>query len=258
MYKTGIKSTFAAMYFKSSIRTNPSTGEPEGYYRLIESFRNVAGKVCHRTLLNVGFMGGVGAEELNRIQKLLTCKCHSAHVDLFNLEYDKESPVIRRWVNILYASLVTEMKIDISGVHGFPPPDDPSSGRDWQTIDLNSLRNRDVREIGGEWLCYQALEQLGISRFLSSQIGWFPDDVRLALTHIISRAVYPASELKTSRWIRENSSVCELTGFPMDRITKDSLYNISCRLNTLKDKLESYLSHCTNELFDIQDKILTN
>jgi hypothetical protein len=30
--------------------------------------------------------------------------------------------------------------------------------RDWQTIDLNSLRNRDIRENGSEWLYYQALD----------------------------------------------------------------------------------------------------
>jgi hypothetical protein len=62
--------------------------------------------------------------------------------------------------------------------------------------------------------------------------------------------------LKTSRWITENSAVCELTGFPMDKITKDSLYGISKRLYSLKDSLETHLSHRTNDLFDIQDKIL--
>jgi len=107
LYKTGNTSTFAAIYFKSSIRTNPATGEPEGYYRLIERFRNVAGKVCHRTLLNVGFMGGVRAEELNRIQKLLTCKCHSSYVDLFNLEYENESAlVINQYGFIKYTSIL--------------------------------------------------------------------------------------------------------------------------------------------------------
>jgi hypothetical protein len=53
------------MYFKVSIRTNPATGEPCGYYRLVESYRNADDRVCHRTLLNVGFMIGVKPEELN-------------------------------------------------------------------------------------------------------------------------------------------------------------------------------------------------
>ncbi|MDR0795762.1 MAG: IS1634 family transposase [Tannerella sp.] len=240
------------MYFKVSIRKNPATGEPAGYYRLIESYRNADGRVCHRTLLNVGFMDGLEAEDLNRIQKLLNHKCQSLSGEIFRMEYEKETPVIREWVDKLYARLVREKKIDVQS----PPPKELLSGRDWQTIDMNSLRHKDVREIGGEWLCYQALEQLGMSNFLSSQVDWFPDDVRLAFTHIISRAVYPASELKTSRWITENSAVCELTGFPMDKITKDSLYSISKRLYSLKDSLEAHLSHRTNDLFDIQDKII--
>jgi hypothetical protein len=243
------------MYFKVSIRKNPETGESEGYYRLIESYRNTDGRVCHRTLLNVGFLECLQSEELNRIQKILNYKCQFIHGELFGLEYGKESPLIQKWVDKLYARLVSEKKIDVPEFQGVSPKDS-SAERDWQTVDMNSLRNRDVREVGGEWLCYQSLEQLGVKNFLSSCPGWSADDIRLALTHIISRAVCPASELKTCRWIQENSSVCELTGFPIEHITKDRLYSISRRLYDLKDSLETYLSHRTNELFDIQDKII--
>jgi transposase len=120
---------------------------------------------------------------------------------------------------------------------------------------LKSVRNRDVREIGGEWLCYQALEQLKMGDFLSNP-GWEEKEVCLAQTHIISRAVYPASELRTADWIRENSSVCELTGYPVEEISKDRLYRISLLLYREKAKLETYLSLRTNELFDIEDKII--
>jgi hypothetical protein len=241
------------MYFKVSIRTNPATGEPGGYYRLVESYRNVEDRVCHRTLLNVGFMDGVKPEELNRIQKLLNHKCKFSDNELFVIEYENETPLVRKWVDELYARLVSEKKIDVPELAAAKK--ESSSDCDWQTIDLNSLRHKDVREIGSEWLCYQTLKELGLDDFLASQIDWSGNDVRLALTHIISRAVYPASELKTNRWIRENSAVCELTGFSIEQITKDHLYNISNRLYILKDNLENYLSHRTNELFDIKDKI---
>jgi hypothetical protein len=43
--KLGI--TFAAiMYFKVSHRKNPETGISEGYYRMVESYRNAADRVC--------------------------------------------------------------------------------------------------------------------------------------------------------------------------------------------------------------------
>ena len=242
------------MYFKVSLRTNPLTGKTEGYYRLVESYRNTEGRVFHRTLLNVGFMDDVPVEELNRIQKLLNHKCQGEK-ELFDVAYEKESAVVQKWVNELYSRLVKEKRIDLPEAK--PPEIRSGSGdEDWETINTKSLKNKDIREIGGEWLCYQALEQLGLGRYLSSRTGWSGEDVRLALTHIISRAVYPASELKTSRWIRENSAVCELTGFPQDRISKDRLYSISKRLYAEKDGLETYLSHRTDELFDIEDKII--
>ena len=162
------------------------------------------------------------------------------------MDFDKESPLVQKWVDELYRRLVSEKKIDVPELP--PARKDKLSAHDWQTIDLNSLRHRDVREIGCEWLCYQALKQLGLEDFLASQEDWSVEDARLALTHIISRAVYPASELKTSRWIKENSSVCELMGFSMEKITKDHLYGISNRLYSMKDQLERYLSHRTNEL----------
>jgi hypothetical protein len=57
-------------------------------------------------------------------------------------------------------------------------------------------------------------------------------------------------------FIKENSAVFELTGYPKDKITKDKLYKISHGLYSVKDGLESYLSKRTNELFDIEDKII--
>jgi hypothetical protein len=122
-------------------------------------------------------------------------------------------------------------------------------------MDLNSIRNKDVREIGSEWLSYQAMRQLQIAPFFESP-GWSEDQIKLAQTHIISRAIYPASELETARWIRENSAVCEVTGFDIEQISKDRLYAISKKLYAEKEALEQHLSVRTNELFDIQDKII--
>jgi len=36
--------------------------------------------------------------------------------------------------------------------------------------------------------------------------------------------VYPASENKSSHWIKENSSVCEITGYDVKKITKYLAY----------------------------------
>jgi len=53
----------------------------------------------------------------------------------------------------------------------------------------------DAREIGAEWLCKQAFDQLGIGSFLQ-QAGWDKDKIALATTHIISRVYIRHRNLK--------------------------------------------------------------
>ena len=237
------------MYFKVSMRTNPVSGVYSGYYRLVESYRNHCDRVCHRTMLNAGYLDGLTTDQLNLIQKILTAKVANHDNALFELPYTDDTTVIR-YVDEFYNRMVAEKRIDV-----FAEKKASKNGKDLQMIDLNSIRNKDVREIGAEWLSYQAMRQLQIAPFLES-LGWSEDQARLAQTHIISRAVYPASELETTRWIRENSAVCEITGFDIEQVTKDRLYSISKKLYAEKEALEQHLSTRTNELFDIQDKII--
>jgi hypothetical protein len=72
--------------------------------------------------------------------------------------------------------------------------------KDIDTVDLNTLKNKDVREMSAEWMSLQAVREFGIDRYLASR-GWSDEDISLALSHIASRAVYPASELKTVRFM---------------------------------------------------------
>jgi hypothetical protein len=73
------------MYFKGSGRYNPATNQPGWYYRLVESYRNSDGRVCHRTMLNLGFLGGLSPEQMNVIQKILTNRVENKDPKLFDL-----------------------------------------------------------------------------------------------------------------------------------------------------------------------------
>lgn len=228
------------MYFKASCRRNPQTDKVESYYRLVESYRDVNNYIRHRTIVTAGFIDHFTAEELNFIQKnisdringkpiLIVEDCHT-HL----LEYADE----------LYYKALKDNKID-SKV-------DPN--KDMVRVNLNTLEHSDCKELGGEWLGLQALKQLKLDSFLIEQ-KWSEEKIQLAMTQIISRAVFPASENRTSKWIAENSSICELTGYPIEKITKDKLYQSALDLYAVKDELEQFLSKKTNELFDIHDTI---
>jgi len=76
------------------------------------------------------------------------------------------------------------------------------------------------------------------------------------VTQIAIRATHPASEQATARWIRNNSDICRLTGYDMDKVTKDKLYKSAVRLFGVRKELMSHLSSWTKELFDYDDNLI--
>lgn len=228
------------MYFKFSLRQNKDKDRSDAYYRLVESYRNAAGRVCHRTILNIGFIADeYSPEQLNQTARILTVRYEQKQ----SLVETTDTKVLDL-VETLWHRIVEEKRLDLTLYS-------PTS----RHVDADTLRHSNVREIGSEWICHQSFEELGIGQVLS-QAGFSQEQIQLAATQIISRAVYPASELKTASWIRDNSAVCELTGYDCQKITKDKLYESALRLYEVKDLLEEHLSHKTNELFDISDKIV--
>jgi hypothetical protein len=228
------------MYFKSSCRTNPETKKLDSYYRLVESYRNSSGRVCHRTILNIGFLDeDISPETLNLIARRLT-DMYQQKMSIF----PESDPIVLKLVTEFWNKIVKEQRLDLTLYN-----------KDSRMIDADTIRHNNIREIGTEWMCYNTWQQLGIDKILINN-GFSESDVQLAQTQIISRAVYPGSELATSKWIKENSAVTELTGYDIGKINKDRLYKNALKLNKIQKELEEHLSNRTNELFDIQDKIV--
>jgi len=213
------------MFFKKVNRYNPKTENRENYYSLVESYRNALGEPSHRTILSLGYQidNTLPLNEIsNKLNDLVAGKQH-----LFPLEEQAE-----KFTWKLYHQLVKEKRIDTLNKLR-------EESSDWEKVDLKTLTNEDVRELGSEWMSLQALQELGIADFLRDR-HWDEANIQLAMSHIVSRAVYPASELKTASFMRENSSICELTGYPSKQISKDKLYGISKRLYEEKNGLEIY------------------
>ena len=227
------------MYFKATFRDNPKIGKKDWYYRLVESYRNALDEVRQRTVLTVGFMDELSGDQIDLVQEGINNKIKGQTLlfqDTKAIEY----------VEYLYNRMIKEKKIDVES---------KNTGKDYDTIDLNSVKTKQVRELGAEWLSLQTIEKLGIASLLESK-GWSKKDTSLAISHIVSRTIYPASELKTVSFMHENSAICELTNIDTSYVTKDKLYNISKRLFEEKQAIEDHLSKRTNELFDLQDTII--
>lgn len=225
------------MFIKSYFRYNKTTQQRYTIYSLCESYR-INGNIRHRSIIGFGKLEELETEEEKRllanvVESMLNNR--GPILSLFPL-----SEKIEKLAYGFYNEITSRKRCDVG---------------DLETVNLSTLKNQDAREIGAEWLCKQAFDQLGIGEFLIRQ-GWNDEKVSLAATHIISRAVYPCSELKTVSFIKENSAICELTGFNKEKITKDLLYSISHKLFSIKSPLEKHLSKRTNDLFDLEDKII--
>ena len=228
------------MFVKPLSKYNKTTQQRYSLYQLCESYR-LDGRVRHRVIIGLGKLEELPTDE----QKILLGKRIEEMVQgKARLPFEQVDEQVERLARHFYSEIRKKQRYDVK-----------KNGADWQIIDVDTVKNKDAREIGGEWLCKQAFDQLNISEFLA-QSNWSRQQISLAATHIISRAVYPASELKTVSFIKENSAVCELTGYDKEKLTKDKLYEISQALYSIKDNLESYLSKKTNELFDLDDKII--
>ena len=229
------------MFIKPFFKYNKSTKERYTVYKLCESYRKNGGTYHH---IIIGF-GKLDELETVEEKKLLATRVEDMIKNGSNtLPIDVMDEKVESLAHHYYKEIKTKKRYDIR-----------HEQRDLETVDMSTLKNKDAREIGAEWLCKQAFNQLGIADLLKAQ-GWDDEKVSLAATHIISRAVFPASELKTVSLIKENSAICEITGFDKEKITKDLLYMVSHKLYSIKYSLEKHLSKRTNELFDFEDKII--
>jgi len=139
------------MYFKVTGRRNPDTQQPDWYYRLVESYRNALGEVRQRTVLSVGFIDYFSAKQINQIQQGLNDRIEG-QLSLF------EDPQVQSQIDYLYGRLIKENKIDSIR-------DEREKSKDWETIDMNSLKNKDIREVGAEWMSYQAIKDYRHEQF---------------------------------------------------------------------------------------------
>lgn len=228
------------MFFKTS--TKQKDGVDYTYYRLCESYRE-GRLIRNRTLLAVGDLEAeLSKEKINLLCKRINQVYFEGKTFVISAFRDeKVEALCQKYVEQLRQAEKEEK--------------DKKKAQGIEEIYVDKTTTSDVREVGAEWLCYQASNQLLLPEYFST-FGWSQEDTSLALGQIISRAVYPASELKTSRWLKENSALCELLGMEYSDVTKDRLYAMAHKLYREKSGLERHLSNRTNDLFSLDDKII--
>ena len=75
------------------------------------------------------------------------------------------------------------------------------------------------------------------------------------MMQISARAIYPCSENKTVKYLRENSALCEFFDMDPKNITKDRLYRSFLRLFSLHKEIEEFLYKKVSNMFGLEDHI---
>jgi hypothetical protein len=239
------------MNFTSQKRYNPETGQDEKYYRLKESYRDASGRPCTRILLNVGFIHGLSSVEIRDIARGLTYKYDNQ--DKREFWEDKlccYSAVVRHKIDEYWKMLEEEDRLDL--IH-----DSIESSREKarRRVDVDTLEHKEARDIGAEWLCLQALRQVGFDSFLRS-LGWSEYMVRLSVAHLIVRTVYTPSELRSMRIMQRNSAVCYLLDLALKDVKHRNVYSVADWFYKEKVRIEKYLCHVTDDLFRPTNRIM--
>ena len=127
-----------SMYFKTGSTYNCQTYEETVYYRLVESYRDAAGQPRQRTILSLSKDVDNSlpfGEIANKLNGMLT-----GSRSLFPLEEKAE-----KFTHYIFDRLVKEKKIDL--VRKIQ-----SRAKEWERVDLATLTNEDIRELGAEWM----------------------------------------------------------------------------------------------------------
>ncbi len=153
----GLSPIFEGMYIKTIRKYCVSEKTTHTYYRLSESYRDEFGISRQRMVLGLGQLHELPDFDdkilfLERLDELIKGK-----PTLFSCKDEK----IEQLAQHFYGQLKQKRKIDTSS----------HTPEDIDTVKLNTLKNKNIREIGAESLCYQALKQLGIDTYLKSR-GW--------------------------------------------------------------------------------------
>ena len=189
------------MHFSATLRPNPATGQNEPYYRLKETYRDEAGIVRSRILLSPGFIfKGFSGEQLRLVAIGLTYRMeHKNENELFDASMFSYEQPVTELIESLWKMLISQNKVDVD-----INKDRLRIKKERNLLYAETIENREAREMGAEWSCYQAIDQLDMASFLRKR-GWDEGLVQRSLASLITRTVYHSSEYRSLRIMNETS-----------------------------------------------------
>jgi hypothetical protein len=230
------------MFIRKTTHTNNKNGQKYHTYKLVESIRTARGP-RQRPVLNIGKQFTLPKKEwkelADRIEAII-----SGQSNLFAVPEEIEQLAQR------YARIIIRR-------HGqrSPVAVKDQSKPDYQTVDVNSLENEQIRSVGGESVVLATIKELELDRKLEA-LGFNRPNIEAAIGVITARLLAPTSERATHLWLQNETSLDDLMDTSFEPLSQDRVYKVSDMLLSNKDAIESHLQNRERHLFNLDEKIL--
>ncbi|MCG2715836.1 MAG: IS1634 family transposase [Candidatus Marinimicrobia bacterium] len=230
------------MFIRELIKKNKDYPKKFIYHVLVESYRTDKGP-RQKVILNLGTLSltkDKWKKLANRIEEII-----KGQENIF--AHDKEIEALAKHYAALLIGKQLEKQTPVEGKK--------HEQLEYETVDLNSVKNHRIRSIGAEHAALSVIERLGFDTILS-EIGLSANQIKIAKLLIVGRMVYPASELSTYQWAQENSAIGEMLNLDIAGISHNRLYRTSDLLIRHKEEIEERLNHSERDLFSLKEKII--
>ena len=235
------------MFIRQVKKQRSKTSKVFYQYTLVQAAR-VDGKVKQRSILYLGSDKLLKNEDnRKKVLAILKSKIFKQQ-EIFPRDVSGE---LKRLALQYYEKYCVKYEQDEENPTSIPPPPEKA---EFHNVDIESLEVEDVKEFGAEHLCQQMLGKLGLGAYLTS-LGMSGGQTKKALISIASKAIYSASEYKTSQILEINSELTALCNYEK-KITHKQLYSVNDILYKHKPSIDKYLYNRITDMFDIKDRLV--
>lgn len=236
------------MFIRQVKKKNAKQGKVFYQYQLVQASR-IDGKVKQNQVLYLGSDKDLDDKQI-RHDVLTQLQSKIFKQNLLNNEYSKISQNLAEQYYQKYLIKYDTIPIDNKII--IPQTD---KDVDFQLVDIKNVNIENNKTFGSENLCKQIAEKLDFYQCFKN-IGFSDSENKLAQISIISRAIFSASEYKTTQYLEDNSSLKSL--FNMDDVTisHQNLYKISDKIYENKTEIDKCIYSKILDVFNLDDSIV--
>jgi len=230
------------MFIRKTRILNRKTQKYYYNFQLVESLRTERGP-RQRILLNLGTGLDLDQQECkelaNRIENIITG----------NQEFFSPSEKIEKLAQEYAKTLIKNLSTPVEKQKS------TAAAPEIYKVNINTFQQQEARTVGAEHLLLHVAKELKLHE-LFSKLDFSDDEIALALSTIISRAVFPASERATFSWLQNQSGLGELLDFNFQTVSLKRFYKISDLLLKHKEVIELYLEKRQRALHGIASTMI--